>query len=143
MAIRVYQCVRCAARHFIIKNHTPIQMAKYGIVLEEAPGFCVKCKYNNFFMCRSIGENIRLNELILQQKSGIIEGLKTQVTFKLTAPSGVVFTRYTADFVYRENDKEVIEDSKGDEKYLTDRFKLIKAYFKAMGYSIKVTNQKR
>lgn len=67
-------------------------------------------------------EAARWKELQLLEHAGKILGLRRQVTFELVP--GVKFAgasrkrpaiRYTADFVYTENGRQVIEDVKGVE----------------------------
>ena len=60
----------------------------------------------------------RWNELLLLEKAGLIEGLQRQVTFQLLpSQKGDGRTerpaKYVADFVYQENGKTVVEDTKG------------------------------
>lgn len=66
-------------------------------------------------------EASRYATLWLRQKAGEISGLKTQVKFMLipaqrSPETGKVIERevtYTADFVYTEGGRDVVEDSKG------------------------------
>lgn len=63
----------------------------------------------------------RYKELLLQEKAGAIQDLRTQVKFKLIPAqrdeaTGKVVERecsYNADFVYEEDGKTVVEDVKG------------------------------
>jgi hypothetical protein len=61
----------------------------------------------------------RHSELLLLEWSGAIQGLQRQVKFELIPSQrydGKVIERpcsYVADFVYRENGKLVVEDTKG------------------------------
>lgn len=61
----------------------------------------------------------RYGELLLLQKAGVISDLKRQVKFELIPSqrvNGKVAERactYVADFVYTENGKKVVEDTKG------------------------------
>lgn len=77
----------------------------------------------------------RYIELKEMEKKGLIRDLNLQVPFELI-PSFTIFVdgkirkrrniRYIADFVYFENDKEVVEDVKGRR---TDVYKLKKKLF--------------
>lgn len=64
-------------------------------------------------------EYIRYRELVLLQKAGQVTDLKRQVKFELIPSQrvdGKVLERactYVADFVYTENGKTVVEDTKG------------------------------
>lgn len=64
-------------------------------------------------------EYTRYRELVLLQRAGQISGLKRQVKFELIPSQrvdGKVVERpctYVADFVYTENGKTVVEDTKG------------------------------
>lgn len=66
-------------------------------------------------------------ELKLLQRAGVISDLQRQVTFELIPSQkrdGKVVERpcnYIADFVYKENGKQVVEDCKG---YRTDEYKI-------------------
>lgn len=75
----------------------------------------------------------RYQELLLLQKSGIITDLKRQVPYILVPVFNLNKKRYramnyVADFVYKENNKEVVEDTKG---YRTEVYKIKK---KLMAY---------
>jgi hypothetical protein len=68
----------------------------------------------------SVKEARRWKELRLLQQSGEIEGLERQVPFilipKQKDEKGKVIEReckYVADFVYQENGKQIVEDTKG------------------------------
>lgn len=77
----------------------------------------------------------RYVELKEMERKGLIRDLNLQVPFELI-PSFTIFVdgkirkrrniRYIADFVYFENDKEVVEDVKGRK---TDVYKLKKKLF--------------
>ena len=64
-------------------------------------------------------ESRRWNELVLLERAGRIQNLQRQVKFELIPSqriNGKVVERacnYVADFVYMENGKQVVEDSKG------------------------------
>ena len=75
----------------------------------------------------------RYQELLLIQRAGIITDLKRQVPYTLVPAFNLNKKRYRAmsyiaDFVYKENDKEVVEDCKG---YRTEVYKIKK---KLMAY---------
>lgn len=75
----------------------------------------------------------RYQELLLLQKGGVIADLKRQVPYTLVPAFNLNKKRYramnyVADFVYKENDKEVVEDTKG---YRTEVYKIKK---KLMAY---------
>lgn len=68
----------------------------------------------------------RWQELLLAEKAGVIKGLRRQVKYELLPRVPGKWPRpvyYVADFVYREDGKEVVEDVKG---YKTDVYKLKK-----------------
>lgn len=75
----------------------------------------------------------RYKELLLLQKVGIITDLKMQVPYILVPAFNLNKKRYRqmtyiADFVYKENGKEIVEDTKG---FRTDVYKIKK---KLMAY---------
>lgn len=82
-------------------------------------------KYRNTAVMRngekfdSAKEARRYGELILLERAGQISGLQRQVRFELIPSQrvdGRVVERacsYVADFVYQENGKTVVEDTKG------------------------------
>ena len=53
----------------------------------------------------------RWGELTMMQSAGVISDLQRQVKFDLVV-NGVLIGRYTADAVYTENGKQVVEDVK-------------------------------
>lgn len=70
----------------------------------------------------SIKEANRWCELNLLQRAGMIQDLKRQVKFELIPKQeGEKAVYYVADFVYTENGKTIVEDTKG---YRTDVYKL-------------------
>ena len=92
-------------------------------------------KYHNKKVCyngisfASKKEARRYSELLLLERAGVITDLQMQVPF-LLIPSqrinGKVVEReckYIADFVYTENGKKVVEDTKGikTDKYIIKR----------------------
>lgn len=60
----------------------------------------------------SKGEARRWSELKLLERGGAIKDLKRQVLFHLSGRRGKV-GRYTVDFTYLENGRQVAEDFKG------------------------------
>ena len=75
----------------------------------------------------------RYQELLLMQRAGIITDLKRQVPYVLVPAFNLNKKRYRAmtyiaDFVYKENGKEVVEDAKG---FRTEVYKIKK---KLMAY---------
>ncbi len=67
----------------------------------------------------SVKEWRRWNELVLLERAGRIQGLRRQVKYELIPSQrigGKVAERacqYIADFVYEENGKVIVEDTKG------------------------------
>lgn len=80
----------------------------------------------------------RYKELVLLEKAGEIQDLRTQVKFVLIhaqrdETTGKVIERecsYKADFVYSEGEKTVVEDVKGcrTEAYIIKRKLMLKKY---------------
>lgn len=74
----------------------------------------------------------RAETLIMQEKYGIIHNLRTQVPFilqdKFVNNKGEVIKeiKYVADFVYEQNGKKYVEDTKG---FRTDVYKIKKKLF--------------
>ena len=59
-------------------------------------------------------EALRYRELLLLQRAGVIKGLRMQVPYTLIEKSKYGREiKYVADFVYRENEEMVVEDTKG------------------------------
>ncbi|MGE0131903.1 MAG: DUF1064 domain-containing protein [Blastocatellales bacterium] len=54
----------------------------------------------------------RYGELRTLERAGVIKDLRLQVDYSL-AVNGLLIAVYRADFVYLENGKEIVEDSKG------------------------------
>lgn len=85
----------------------------------------MRSKYGNRQMTRngetfdSAKEARRYGELVLLERAGQISDLKRQVRFELIPTqyeNGKCAERavhYVADFVYKENYKEIVEDAKG------------------------------
>lgn len=79
----------------------------------------------------------RYQELILMQKAGLITDLKRQVPFTLVPAFNLNKKRYRnmsyiADFTYKQNGKEIVEDTKG---YRTEVYRIKK---KLMAYIYKI-----
>lgn len=75
----------------------------------------------------------RYQELLLMQRTGIITDLKRQVPYTLVPAFNLNKKRYRAmsyiaDFVYKENGQEIVEDTKG---FRTEVYKIKK---KLMAY---------
>jgi hypothetical protein len=87
-----------------------------------------KVTYNGIAFA-SKKEARRYSELLLLERAGVITDLQMQVPFVLIPSqkiNGKVVEReckYIADFVYTENDKKVVEDTKGmkTDKYIIKR----------------------
>lgn len=76
----------------------------------------------------SLKEALRYTELLERQKAGFITDLRTQVRFELIPKQkGERACFYVADFVYKDQDGEmVVEDVKGSKRLLTDVYKIKK-----------------
>lgn len=67
-------------------------------------------------------EAARYQELLILQKAGIISDLERQVPYELIPKTDKYrAVKYVADFVYTENGKQVVEDTKG---FLTPEYKI-------------------
>lgn len=78
----------------------------------------------------------RYQELKLLEKAGEISDLSLQHSFLLSVGDTII-GKYVADFVYKENGKSIIEDTKG---VRTPVYKWKKKHFEAqMGIKIKET----
>jgi hypothetical protein len=64
----------------------------------------------------------RYVELRMLERAGVIQNLRRQVSYKLSI-GGIEIGSYRADFVYLENGKEIVEDTKGfkTDEYLMKR----------------------
>lgn len=103
-------------------------MSKYHAVKEVVDGITFASKH----------EASRYRQLKLMEKAKAIQDLKLQVKFPLIkkSPYGREI-RYIADFVYYEDGKLVVEDTKG---YRTDVYKLKKRLMAELyGIEIKET----
>jgi len=104
--------------------------------LKAKPTGCLQCDENDFYYFASRAEAKRFAELRLQERSGLITKLHTQVSYPVVINSFQV-TKYIADFVYLKNGQRIIEDVKGDIKFLTDVFKLKKKLIEAI-YNVEI-----
>ena len=75
----------------------------------------------------------RYQDLLLLERAGRIHSLRLQVPFSLEV-AGAQIGKYVADFVYIENDEEVIEDSKG---YRTPLYRWKKKHVEAQ-FNVKI-----
>ncbi|MES2620223.1 MAG: DUF1064 domain-containing protein [Bacteroidota bacterium] len=81
-------------------------------------------------------EAARYGVLRLLERQGHIKNLRLQVPYKIVV-NGVPICTYRSDFDYEEQDKEVVEDSKGVH---TPVFKIKQKLMKAVyGIEIKLT----
>lgn len=108
MAQPVYVCSRpnCEVHHKAVRKD-----GKW-----TQPDHCVACKGLAFDYFASTSEANRWAALRLQEKAGLISGLRRQVPFPLMtiAPNGlqVKVAVYIADYVYVRDGVEVVEDRK-------------------------------
>jgi len=106
-AIKVWACKGCETWH-----------------VAKKPVHCSNCGFIDFYYFASKFEAARYAELRLQEKTGHITDLKTQVTFPIKVNS-VHICKYIADFTYKNLAGDlVVEDTKGHEKAVTETFKL-------------------
>jgi hypothetical protein len=71
----------------------------------------------------------RYKELKLLEHAGVITGLELQVPFEINI-NGIHITTYKADFVYYENGRKIVEDSKGmRERLFKMKKKMVKAAY--------------
>ena len=60
-------------------------------------------------------ESVRYAELMMLQRSGLIQNLRLQVPFELIPKqAGERAVKYVADFTYTENGETVVEDTKSE-----------------------------
>jgi len=113
-------------------QHTAPKRHKFGAQRTEAFGMTFDSKK----------EAKRYGELRALQIAGVISDLTCQVHMPLYGQNGMLRTdhgrqiKYVADFVYREDGVEVIEDTKG---VRTPEYRLKKAILKSMGKEIRET----
>lgn len=107
MAIKVWTCKSCGVQH-----------------KKDKPKNCISCGFNDFYYFASVFEANRYAELKLQQTTGYIKNLQTQVAYPIKH-NGVLICKYIADFQYHNLAGDlVVEDTKGHEKGVSDLFKL-------------------
>lgn len=94
-------------------------MSKYGNVKTEVDGKIFHSKR----------EAARYQDLRLLERAGAIKDLQTQVPY-LFELNDVKICKYFADFVYKEDGRVVVEDSKGKiTKDYAIKKKLMRAFF--------------
>lgn len=84
----------------------------------------------------------RYQELLLMQRAGLITDLKRQVSYILVPAFNLNKKRYRsmsyiADFTYKQDGKEIVEDVKASKTYQTDVYK-IKRKLMAYIYGIEI-----
>ena len=102
-----------------------MRRSKYGVRTDKA-GKEARTVDNILFASRK--EAKRYMELRLAQNIGLIGELELQPTFDLSV-NGVLICRYKADFRYRQDRQQVVEDAKG---FKTPEYKLKKKLMKAI-----------
>lgn len=78
-------------------------------------------------------EASRYLQLRAMQDAGEVKNLRRQVDYPIVV-NGVKICKYVADFVYEQNGRQVVEDSKG---YRTREYRLKKKLMKAV-YGIEI-----
>lgn len=91
---------------------------KYNAKAEVVDGICFDSKQ----------EARHYMELKIRERIGEISSLEVHVAFRLEI-NGVLIGHYYADFVYRENGKRIVADSKGNK---TPVYQLKKKLMKAL-----------
>ncbi len=124
-AIKVWACKSCVTLHTLKK-----------------PEMCQYCGFDQFHYFASKFEATRYGELNLLQKTGQITDLRSQVAYPIKV-NGVAICKYIADFQYKNiAGGLVVEDTKGDEKAVTESFKLKRKLMGAVyGIEIKIVYQ--
>jgi len=124
-AIKVWACKSCQTWHE-----------------KKKPTNCNYCGFSDFFYFASKFEARRYAELSLLEKTGQITELKTQITYPIKV-NGVSICKYIADFQYKNLiGNLIVEDTKGDEKAVTETFKLKRKLIGALyGIDIKPVYQ--
>jgi len=124
-AVKVWGCKSCDTWH------TP-----------KNPTVCQYCGFDQFHYFASKFEAKRYAELSLLEKTGQITELRSQITYPLTVNSQPI-CKYIADFQYKDlAGNLVVEDTKGDEKAVTDSFKLKRKLMGAVhGINVKIVYQ--
>jgi len=126
--IPVWVCKKCETHH---------DKKKLKIKTGERPTICISCHLQRpFYYFASRAEAKRFAELRLQERSGLITKLQVQVSYPVVINS-IPITKYIADFTYLRYGHRIIEDVKGDVKYLTDVFKLKKKLVEAI-YTVEI-----
>lgn len=91
----------------------------------------------------SMAEATRYGVLKVIQSAGLIRNLRLQVPYEITV-NGQKVCRYVADFVYEENNKEVVEDVKGMKTPVYNlKKKLMKAVFGVVIFESGLKKKKR
>lgn len=113
--ISVWVCKTC---------ETPHDKEILKIPKGERPTICIECRVlRSFYYFPSRAEAKYYAELRLQERAGIISRLHLQVAYPIKINS-VPVTKYIADFVYWRNGQRVVEDVKGNIKFMDEVFKL-------------------
>lgn len=124
-AVKVWGCKSCSTWH------SP-----------KKPIVCQYCGFDQFHYFASKFEAKRFAELSLLEKTGQISELLSQITYPIKI-NGVHICKYIADFQYKNiAGNLVVEDTKGDEKAVTESFKLKRKLMGAVhGIEIKIVYQ--
>ena len=122
-AIVVYECQGC------------------GISYPNKINQCPACGRLDFLRFDSKGEQARWANLKLLERAGEISNLRRQVRYPLLAHSSngkppAIVAHYVADFVYTENECEIIEDFKGSVLSEIAEFKI--RFMEAMGFNVTI-----
>lgn len=90
----------------------------------------------------SMAEGKRFVELRRMQEAGLIQNLRRQVAFELAPAVNIPGKarmspplRYFADFVYEQDEKQIIEDVKGQAR-VTEGYRIKRHLMAALGYQI-------
>lgn len=130
--LRARLCVQCNAERAFVRDRCTFCKSK----LPRASKFGNVATTINGVRFHSKKEAARFGELQWLERQEEITGLERQVPYDLDV-NGVHVTRYIADFRYRENGAEVVEDSKG---FRTVEYQLKKRLLLAcFGIAIKET----
>lgn len=121
-----------------LKNLSPISgnisAAEFRALHDKAPAKARKGKYNAVGVRTEEGyfdskmEHRRWEVLKLLARTGEIADLQRQVKYSLDV-NGVHITNYIADFVYKQDNVVIVEDSKG---FKTPEYKIKKSLMKAV-----------
>lgn len=96
-----------------------------------------KCGSGDLQYFPSEAEANRFAALKLELRCGLISELELQPKYNIVM-NGVEITTYRADFRYMKDGKQVVEDVKGSEQYITDVFKLKRKMVEAV-FGIRIT----